>query len=133
MSVSFNADLASFYIGDDYAVDHTITNLPAGQTVVSVSLGFKFNEGDAAPFFSKSITTTPTTAGQITNAGSPAGNGTNTAEGVFTLTGGVSGDTALQFKAGTTYWYYIHCVTSAGANYTSEHATVTTNVGGPLG
>lgn len=134
MAVIFNADLIPFYVGDTYAVDHTISNLPAGQTVATCTLGFKRLEDDPAPFFSLAITPSPSGAGQITNTGSPQFNGTVTAEGVFTLSGGAGGNTGpATFSPATTYWYYLHCVTFAGAEYTSEHATVTTNVGGPLG
>src|SRR3954468_10819484 len=66
-----------FVAGDDLDVRRSVTGVPSGQTLTKAWLTFKTNrfDTDGHALLQKIITSTPTTSGQITDAGA-SGTGT---------------------------------------------------------
>ncbi len=70
--------ILDFVCGDSLRVERTILGLPTGLTLTKAWFTVKATEtdADAAAMFQLSITTTLTSAGQITDAGTTSGEGT---------------------------------------------------------
>lgn len=115
MSV-LNGTINDLVAGDDLDVKRTITDIPAGQTLVKGWLTFKGNLNTADPgLLQKVITATPVVdVGQITDAGA-----SGTGAVLFQLT---KADTAA-LPIGKPTAYDIQVKTSAGKIYTAERGT----------
>jgi hypothetical protein len=109
--------IEGFVIGDDFTVEATITEVPAGDPLAKVWLSVKRREddADAAAVFSKSVTTSSSSSGQITDTGA---DGSGVAR--FTL---VPADTVLLIGE-KIYYFDVQAKTQAGLVYTPIKGTI---------
>jgi hypothetical protein len=107
-----------FVAGDDLDVRRTVTGVPAGQTLTKAWLTFKTNrfDTDVNALLQKTITSAPTSSGQITDTG-----GSGTGVILFQLTNVET----LALPIGIDTPYEIKVLTSASKVYTAEQGLYT--------
>lgn len=111
-------EITDFSVGDDIDIYRTVTNIPTGQVIESAVMEFRLFEADETPFLTKTISTTATLSGQITDTGADG-----TGEVVFTLQ-----DTDTDnFTPGVWHYYSIKIETDAGKNFTPERGKIKAN------
>jgi hypothetical protein len=105
--------------GDNYDIRRTITNIPSGQTLTQAWLTVKSSlaDPDVNAIVQLSITTSLTSAGQITDDGAD-----QTGALIFTLTGPQT--RAIGDQSPTLLSFDIQLLTSTGKIYTLEIGTI---------
>ncbi len=110
-----------FGLGDDKTISRRVEGVVAALVSAKLLIKSQLSDADASAVVSKSITTALTSAGQITNTGSPTGVG----QIQFEL---AQSDTALLASA---KYYYISVTDASGNAYTLERGVVSAQVPTP--
>lgn len=115
---AFNNNLKPIVRGDFRCVERTFTGLPSGHTIDKAWLTVKPSLAAGDPgLFQIEITTTATSAGQITDASS--------SDGQVAMFFNISGTNSAAATGGAEYFYDIQVRTTTGAIHTLAMGTVT--------
>lgn len=111
--------ITALVIGDTKRITRTYTDLPTGSTVATAYLTVKKRDtfADAAAVVQKSITTSATSSGQITDA--------VTTGGSIAMYFDLSKTETANFVAGIAYVYDVQVILSGGEVHTMEKGTMT--------
>ena len=114
-----NVSITNLVIGDTKRFTRTYTDLPTGSTIATAYLTVKKRDThlDAAAVIAKTITTSSSSSGQITDA--------STSGGSIAMFFDVSKTESANFTAGIAYVYDIQVKLSGGEIHTMERGTMT--------
>ncbi|MFN6202867.1 MAG: hypothetical protein ACK496_10350, partial [Acidobacteriota bacterium] len=115
---AFSSTLKPIVRGDTRRVQRTFTSLPAGYTISAAWLSIKsrFRDTDNAALIRKSITTTNSQDGQITDS--------STSDGSITLRFDLTSNETMLATAGVEYLYDIQVRTTSGEIHTLAVGTI---------